>query len=112
MEIEAREHNKLVRDGVPEWIEKNGGVAEVKIVKNDDVYLSLLLQKLVEEAVEVSKAVDKEHLIEELGDVESVVDAILWISGVTREELEAQKKKKDKEKGKFKKRIFLKRTKG
>jgi predicted house-cleaning noncanonical NTP pyrophosphatase (MazG superfamily) len=101
---------KLVRDRIPEIIDKNGGVADTEVISDDQAYLQALLTKLGEEVEEVQSA-KEDHLLEELGDVETVVEAILQAKGWTEEELKVQKDKKDEDRGKFDKRIFLKGTK-
>lgn len=103
-------HNKLVRDKIPQILAEKGIRSEAEIVKNEGAFQRLLWQKLIEESREAAVA-EKEHLLEELGDVETVIDAILEINGLTRDELIIQQDTKDRARGKFNERIFLKETK-
>jgi predicted house-cleaning noncanonical NTP pyrophosphatase (MazG superfamily) len=111
MNIRNEQFNKLVRDKIPAWLEENGAEVETYRVESDEIFQEVLLSKLEEEAIEVSSAEEKSHLLEELGDMESVIDALLKLNGWTREDLELQQKQKDALKGTFEKRIILKSTK-
>lgn len=108
MKVDEQQFNKLVRDKIPELIKEEGWVAETIEVKDDEVFKQVLLSKLEEEALEIGGAEGKSELLEELGDMETVVDALLEINGWTREELKIQQDKKDREKGVFKKRLYMK----
>ena len=101
----AQVHNKLVRDRIPEIIESKGEIA-VTDVLGDEAYLDALLGKIAEESLEIARS-DNDHLLEELGDLETLVDALLKVKGWTREDLLTQQKAKDEERGTFEKRIFL-----
>ena len=99
-------HNKLVRDRIPEIIKQGGAQVEVEKVEDEVRFLRLLIDKLEEEAQEVALA-DEEHMLEELGDVETVVDGILRKIGKTRKELKEQQESKDSERGSLNEGIFL-----
>ncbi|MCL4367250.1 nucleoside triphosphate pyrophosphohydrolase [Patescibacteria group bacterium] len=109
MKIIESEWNKLVRDKVPQWLEDNGAKVEIRIL-DDEEYLKLLLSKLGEEAQEVAQS-DNAHLLEELGDLETVIETILHSKGLTRKQLRAQQLIKDQARGGFSKRIYLISTK-
>ena len=64
-------YNKLVRDKIPEIIEKDNKKCEIKIL-NDEEYKKALSLKLVEEANEFLES----NNIDELADVLEVIDAI------------------------------------
>jgi len=100
---------KLVRDRIPEKIEKNGEVAVTRIL-NDEEYRLELYRKLREECEEVIHAENSSNRVEELADVLEVVKAIAILEGKTIEDvLEAASKKAEK-RGGFQKRIFLEKT--
>lgn len=99
-------HNKLVRDKIPQIIEGDGMVAITEVMEDDETYKENLRRKLVEEAQEATKA-GPEHILEELGDVRTVLEALLKVYGFTWEQLEEQQKTKDEARGAFDKRIFL-----
>lgn len=111
MKIITKEHKKLVRDRISEIIQNSGGEAETEIIDKDEEYAEALLTKLGEEVKEAQESEDG-HLLEELGDIETVIEAILNVKGWTYDQLTEQKQRKDEERGKFEKRIFLKSTKG
>ena len=111
MKVQTAEWNKIVRDNIPEIIKESGGIVETRVVGDNAEFDQLIRQKLAEEVVEIQQS-DAEHLLEEIGDLETVVDTLLQIHGFTRVELKTQQDEKDKKRGKFIKRIFLIRTKG
>jgi len=96
-------YNKLVRDKVPEEINKiEGRKATYKILNNDE-YLKELDKKLFEEAHEFIE----EHSVEELGDLIEVILSIMNIKNISIEQVnEARKIKKD-ENGGFENKIYL-----
>lgn len=95
-------YNKLVRDKIPEIIEKDGKKAEV-IVLSDEGYRKALKKKLVEE-VEEYLANDS---IQEILDILEVIDAVLKLENVNWEYIFKLKEKKKEENGTFDKRLFL-----
>ncbi len=109
MKIKQQSWNKLVRDNIPKIIEENGGVVEARILE-DEEFDSELRRKIVEEANEVMES-DSDHLIEELGDILTVINALVENNGISKEALLAQQNKKDVERGAFSKRIYLMNTK-
>ncbi len=80
---------KLVRDGIPEIIPRSGIEPRTRIASNQE-RLRLLKQKLIEEAYEATQA-NQGHLSEELGDVLSVVEALVDMEGFSLSQLQAQK---------------------
>jgi predicted house-cleaning noncanonical NTP pyrophosphatase (MazG superfamily) len=71
-------------------------------------YKVALLEKLVEEAREVLGTVgEKKELVREIGDVLEVVDALVEAYGLERSQIEELKVRRAKERGAFKKRLFL-----
>ncbi|MCQ2910803.1 MAG: nucleoside triphosphate pyrophosphohydrolase, partial [Clostridia bacterium] len=94
----------LVRDKIPEIIEKDGKKANIEIIEDDDRYVAELKKKLVEEVDEFLK----DESMEELGDVFQVMLAILKVGGYNLGDLCEIADAKEEEKGGFNKRIFLK----
>lgn len=94
--------NKLVRDKIPEIIEKDGCMPKVHILSEDD-YLMELGKKLLEEVKEYHA--DKN--LEELADILEVLHATCKAHGYTLEELEAKRREKAAERGGFEERLFL-----
>ena len=95
-------YHKLVRDKIPEIIEKDGHKAKYQILSKED-YLLALDKKLLEEVEEYQA--DKS--LEEIADVLEVLYAICNARGYTIEELEIKRKEKNAGRGNFDQRIFL-----
>ena len=95
-------YNKLVRDKIPDIINKTEAIAKFRILSKDE-YLIELNRKLEEEL--------KEYLdsgnIEELADLEEVLRAILDLRECSYENFESIRRAKVDERGAFNKRIFL-----
>lgn len=98
-----KEYNKLVRDLIPEIIEKEGKKANIEIL-DEKRYVEELNKKLVEEVNEYLK----DETMEELGDVVEVVLAILKVGGYNLGDLVEIMDEKKEKRGGFDKKIFLK----
>ncbi len=107
--VQSLDHNKLVRDRIPEKIERNGESA-ITIQLEKSILGSLLKRKLVEESLEVLDAQDLDSLISELSDVLEVIDGIIQQQGIDMQEVLRQKEKKRKKVGGFEKGVYLKKT--
>ena len=99
-------HNKLIRDNIPEIIEKDNKTCKVRVL-DDAEYLACLKDKLLEEGNEVKLASDRSEVIKEIADVLEVLDAIKGCYGITDEEVMVVKNKKVSSNGAFNKRLFL-----
>ena len=100
------EFNKLVRDNLPEKISANGETPHVRLLEDDAEFLQALLQKDIEEGVELAEALN----LEELADKLEVLYAIAKTLGYTPEELEQARADKAALRGGFEKRIYLEST--
>lgn len=96
-------HNKLVRDRIPEIIEKSGKRAVTEIL-SDEEYMELLNKKLMEEVQEYLES----GTVEELADIGEVMHAIMDLKGISLEEFQRVRLEKLEERGGFKDRILLK----
>ena len=94
-------YNKLVRDKIPEIIEKNGGSCLCRIL-DDEEYIEMIDAKLDEELSEYHS--DKN--IEELADLMEVIYAAAKARGYTLSELEEVRAKKAEKRGGFEDRIY------
>jgi predicted house-cleaning noncanonical NTP pyrophosphatase (MazG superfamily) len=94
-----KEHNKLVRDFIPEMIRNDGRACEVEIMK-DNEYRQALLRKIVEEAHEVAAA-DLEQLPTELADLYEVIDAVMEDFKIERDTVLSVKDQRRAERGGF-----------
>ena len=96
-------YNKLVRDKIPEIIEKSGKTCTVETL-TDEKYIAMLDAKLTEELAEYQES----KSLEELADLLEVMGAVVKARGYSWEELTAIRKKKRAARGGFDKRILLK----
>ncbi|WKA54477.1 nucleoside triphosphate pyrophosphohydrolase [Planococcus shixiaomingii] len=99
-------YNKLIRDSVPEVIEKTGKEFSTRIL-NEDEYIIELKKKLSEELVEYNEAETNEEAIEELADILELIHAATKTHGSSFVKLEEVRKQKAEKRGGFEKRIFL-----
>ena len=100
-----QEHNKLIRDRIPEIIRQAGRECEVETMSLKD-YHQALFNKLVEEAKEAAEA-KPDNLVEELADIYEVIDAILNIVEIDKSLLLAKQEQKRQNKGGFTKKLKL-----
>jgi predicted house-cleaning noncanonical NTP pyrophosphatase (MazG superfamily) len=100
-----KKYNKLVRDRIPEIIERAGKIARCRQL-NDDEFREALRAKVVEEAVELLEA-DDAGICTELADLAEVFDAVLDAYGVSDARLTAIRSERNAERGTFKTRTFL-----
>ena len=94
--------NKLVRDKIPEIIEKQGEKAITRILE-DDEYILHLEKKLDEEVAEYHESKE----IEELADILEVVFALSEAQGCSKDMLLSVYKTKNEKRGGFVNRILL-----
>lgn len=96
-------YNKLIRDKIPEIIEKSGKRLITEILDNE-AYKKHLDIKLGEELQEYLN----DDNVNELADLVEVVHAILKYKGIEPDDFEQIRKKKAEERGAFDKRLLLK----
>ena len=103
-------YNKLIRDKIPEIIEKDGVGSKTRIL-DDLEYKRELLKKITEEAQEVLETQgDSKELIKEIGDVLEIIDYLIKTFNLDREEINKIKEYRKESRGGFDKRIFLEYT--
>jgi len=105
VKIKKHYHRKLVRDRIPEIIESKGDLHKAKVL-NIRKYRKLLRKKLVEEAKELEN-VRKTDLIKELADILQVLKSIAEFEKVPFKKIEDKRKQRKRERGGFRKKIFL-----
>ncbi|MBQ8475040.1 MAG: nucleoside triphosphate pyrophosphohydrolase [Clostridia bacterium] len=101
-----RVYNKLVRDKIPEIIEKNGEKAITKILDNNE-YWNSLLEKVKEELYEIETAENLDETKKELADLIEVVRAMAENKGFSLSEIIDEADEKVVKRGGFSDRIFL-----
>ena len=98
-------YDKLVRDKIPEIIEKSEKQCEMEIL-SDEKYIEMIDKKLDEELAEYHK--DKN--LEELADLLEVVYAATKARGYSIDDLEKVRAEKAEKRGGFDKKILLKKV--
>lgn len=98
----TRRYQKLVRDRIPEIIERQGNRCVVRKLDPEE-YLKMVDAKLDEELAEYHK----DQNLEELADLMEVIYAAAEARGYTREQLEKVRAEKEAERGGFRKRLLL-----
>ena len=96
-------YNKLVRDKIPEQIDKEKGRKSYYRILNDKEYLEELNKKVLEEANEFIE----ENSIEELADLMEVINYIMQLKKYKMEDVKVAMKVKEEKKGAFNNKIFL-----
>ena len=94
--------NKVIRDKIPEIIQKDGHTCNIQTL-SDEKFLLEIEKKLSEEVTEYQN--DKTP--EELTDILEVIYKIAQLKGISKEELEKIRIKKLQNKGGFEKNLFL-----
>lgn len=95
-------YNKLVRDKIPEIIEKDGKICSTTILSDED-YISMLNAKLDEEL----KEYHSDDNLEELADLMEVIYAIAKAKGYSESDLDKIRKEKALKRGSFNNKILL-----
>ena len=95
-------YNKLIRDRIPEIIEKNGQKANIRKM-TDEEYLAKLDEKLAEELAEYRA----DGNVEELADLLEVIYAAARARGCTAEKLEEIRHEKAEKRGAFTEKLLL-----
>jgi len=97
-----QKYNKLVRNKIPEIIQKNGDVPKIMIL-DEAQYFSALNTKLQEEIAEYLE----DYRADELADILEVIYAIVRHKGLTVDDLEMLRAKKLEERGDFSNKVLL-----
>lgn len=96
-------YNKLVRDKIPQIIEKSGQTCITQVLTEDE-YIRKLDEKLTEELAEYRES----KALEELADLLEVMEATVKARGYTWQELLQIRDQKREKRGGFEDRILLK----
>ncbi len=95
-------YHKLVRDRIPEIIEKDGKTCVCSELSQED-YITMLDQKLNEELAEYQES----KSMEELADLLEVMSAVAAARGSSLDEVEKIRQRKKEKRGGFGNRILL-----
>ena len=109
MNKEYNEYNKLIRDNVPELINKNHPGKDVVFFQHPDNrdFEIELLKKVDEELNEYLQTTEQQQKMEELADVFEVFMTILDFNGFTFQDIEEMRMRKKEVRGGFEKRLYL-----
>lgn len=99
------DYDKLVRDRIPEIIEREGLAIAVSTLDHD-AFRDALRRKLVEEASEAAEA-SSEALVTEIADLFEVIDALLAAEGVDAGHVRAVQDRRRRDRGGFNQRTLL-----
>ena len=94
--MEIKEYNKLVRDNIPEIIEKDGE-KPITHIAEDEEYEKALMEKLQEEVNEFLTEPSKK----EMADVLEVLYAIAKLKGFDLDEVEKVRQERTEKRGGF-----------
>lgn len=100
--MEKKVYHKLIRDKIPQIIEKSGSRCHVEIL-DDAAYLAKLEEKLSEELAEYLQSKE----LEELADLWEVMDALVQAKGHTWQELTDIRNEKREKRGGFAQKLLL-----
>jgi len=103
--MKRTQHNKIVRDRIPEIIEAGGNRAVLRHPGEAEV-IAGLEKKLTEELTEYLA----DHSLEEMADLLEVMHGILYHRGISWDELEKIRLEKRKKRGGFEQGIYLEAT--
>lgn len=99
-------YNKLIRDNIPDIMNKANKNYKTRIYDNDE-YILALKNKVVEEANEVKESMNKEELINEIADLYEVIEALMVQENITVEQINSAKVLKTQKNGAFQKQLCL-----
>ncbi|WP_342599197.1 nucleoside triphosphate pyrophosphohydrolase [Psychrobacillus sp. FSL H8-0483] len=99
-------YNKLVRDLIPQVIEKSGSKFFTRVLDPSE-HLIEIKNKLHEEVKEFAETDNRQDALEELADILELIHAALPIHEATYEELEKIRIAKKEKRGGFEEGIYL-----
>jgi len=103
-------YNKLIRDKIPGIIESDNEIPEVRVLSKREFVVELK-KKIVEESKELAEAQAKNDVLNEIIDITELLGWLAKIYKLRPTSIRNLQKEKNKKRGSFKKRLFLKYTK-
>lgn len=102
------EHEKLVRDKIPDIIRRKGENPVYRRA-SDEEYVGYLANKVVEEAEELRRAIlqTREDALAELADADEVRIKVMELFGISESDVAEARARKLSERGGFKERWIL-----
>ena len=99
-------YNKLIRDKIPEIIRNDNQIPKIQILKKKE-FIKELKNKVLEEGKELIEAKTKKEILDELIDLQELIVYIIKENKISKSEITRKRKEKNKNRGSFKKRLFL-----
>lgn len=100
---------KLIRDNMPEIMEREGKKLITRVLTDDKEFIDALLRKMIEEIQEMRQGDDPKEKISYLYEI---LEALIGVHGLSKEEIFETQKKRHEERGGFAKRLFLEGVEG
>jgi len=100
-------YNKLIRDKIPAIIRRDNAIPKISILSQKR-FLRELKKKLIEESKELGRVNGKKDLINESADVLEILMAVAKSEKISWKAIESKRVTKLRERGGFKKKLFLK----
>ena len=100
-------YNKLIRDGIPDKIEKKGEEFEVHTLTDPAEFQQELLKKIVEESSGLAYARTRDGFLDEYADLMVVLMALEKEMELSEAEIKLAIEDNIKRKGKFDQKLFL-----
>lgn len=101
-----KKFQKLVRDNIPQLIEKSGGTTRWHVVPREGRYQALI-DKIKEEVDELETSCTAEEFLEEAADVYEVLMALVYERGFIDADLTLKANQKRRDKGGFDRFLWL-----
>lgn len=99
--------DKLGRDKAIELFKNDNCDLKFHVIESNEEYLEAITKKIFEELEEVLACTSQKELIEELGDLEEILDALKKLTKIEQAAIDASRKEKRAKKGGFEERIYL-----
>ena len=106
----APRYRKLIRDRIPEIASREGRSLNVEPAPGESAFDLLLARKLVEESAEIHDALiarDRQALVSELADLQTLIDTIAERAGIGFDEITDAVASKINQRGAFHERLVL-----
>jgi len=104
-------YEKLVRDRIPEIMDREGVRYEVGTLDRE-AFREALLAKVVEEAEELRAAAGRGEVVKEIADVYEVLDALMALERIDAGEVREAQTARRRDRGGFERRLLLRWTEG
>lgn len=99
-------YDKLVRDRITDLMDERGIGYTARTLSQDE-YVDALRTKLREEVAEFQSASGADHRLAELADILEVIRALAALEGATPDDIEARRAEKERQVGRFDRRLLL-----